>query len=305
LLGIGSCLAGNAVRYDGAANPANEHVRAVCEHFATQAFCPEVAIGLGVPRLPIHLVGSSQAVRVLDVHTHSHDYTQPLQAYALEVLQQAPLMCGYILVKGSPSCGYRRVKRFSPEGGYLASDQQGMFAATLAASDPLLPLEDDDGLTDPGRRESFVSRALAYHEWKVLLERGLTAHRLVAFYSRYKYVVMAHHVPAYQTLGPMLANAGRQDIAALAREFIRTLMTALSLPATRRSHSNVLFHLAGYLRKRSSAQQRQHLHTLIEDYRTGKVPLRVPLAQLQQSFAEYDDAYIHWQAYLNPEPRQA
>jgi uncharacterized protein YbgA (DUF1722 family)/uncharacterized protein YbbK (DUF523 family) len=311
LLGIGSCLAGNAVRYDGDSKIPNAHVREICTHFDTRAFCPEMAIGLGTPRPPIHLVGNLHAVRVVDVATHTRDYTCQIQAYARQVLEQAPQLCGYILVQGSPSCGYGEVKRYSESGEHLASDQNGIFAQALADSDPLLPLADDDHLVEPGQRESFVNRARAYHDWKMLLQRGLTPQRLIAFYSRYKYLVMAHHHPSYKALGPMLAHAGRQSIDELASEFIGTLMAALSHHATRRSHSNVLFHLAGYLRRDATAVQRQQLSALIEDYRTGKVPLAEPLTLLKQHFAEFPNEYITAQVFLDlctgttqPEPVQ-
>lgn len=116
LIGIGSCLAGNAVRYNGETNIPNRHVREICEQFDVQAFCPEVGIGLGVPRPPIHLVGSKNSVRVVDVETHHHDHTDAIQSYARYVLDETPLLSGYILVKGSPSCGYDYVKRYSPAG---------------------------------------------------------------------------------------------------------------------------------------------------------------------------------------------
>jgi uncharacterized protein YbgA (DUF1722 family)/uncharacterized protein YbbK (DUF523 family) len=290
------------VRYNAETNRPNAYVREICTHFDTQAFCPEMGIGLGVPRPPIRLVGSAQAVRIVDVKTHSHDYTDQIRAYAQQVLELAPRLCGYVLVKGSPSCGYGRVKRYSPEGQHLASDQNGIFAAALATADPLLPLEDDGRLNDPGLRESFVTRACAYHDWKTLLEKGLTAHRLIEFYTRYKYLVMAHHVPAYKSLGPMLADAGRQPLHELAATFISTLMAALTRRATRRSHSNVLFHLAGYLKQRINAEQRRRLSVLIEDYRTGKIPLIVPITMLKHHFADHPNAYIDGQVFLDPFP---
>jgi uncharacterized protein YbgA (DUF1722 family)/uncharacterized protein YbbK (DUF523 family) len=302
LLGIGSCLAGNPVRYNADSKKPNEYVRNICEHFDTQAFCPEMGIGLGVPRPPIRLVGSEHAVRIVDVKTHQHDYTDQIQAYARQVLAQAPQLCGYILVKGSPSCGYGRVKRYSQEGQHLASDQNGVFAASLAATDPLLPLEDDGRLNDPGLRESFVTRACTYHEWKALLQQGLTAHRLIEFYSRYKYLVMAHHLPSYKALGPMLADAGQQDLDTLAATFISTLMQALTHRATRRSHSNVLFHIAGYLKRQITNEQRQRLSVLIDDYRTAKVPLIVPVTLLKHHFADNPNAYINGQVFLDPYP---
>ncbi|NND67892.1 MAG: DUF523 domain-containing protein, partial [Halioglobus sp.] len=136
LLGIGSCLAGNAVRYNGDTKKPNQHVRDLCEHFATRAFCPEMGIGLGVPRPPIHLVSVNEEIRIKDADTHEHDYTDAIRDYARQTLATAPQLCGYILVKGSPSCGYGRVKRYTEQGNYMASDQDGVFATALAAFDP-------------------------------------------------------------------------------------------------------------------------------------------------------------------------
>ncbi len=302
MLGIGSCLAGNPVRYNGETKRANPHVREICERFETRAFCPEMGIGMGVPRPTIHLVGSETDVRVLDVATHSHDYTEQLTDYARRVLEQAPELCGYILVKGSPSCGYDRVKRFNMEGARIASDQQGVFAAALGRADPLLPLEDDGRLNDPGLRESFVTRAYTYHEWKTLRASGLTAHKLIQFYSRYKYLIMAHHLAGYRELGRLLADAGKQDLDDLAQRFITGLMEGLSHRATRRSHSNVLHHIAGYLKRELTAAERQRLRELIEQYRTGLVPLVVPITLLRHHFANNPNPYIDNQAFMEPYP---
>lgn len=238
LLGIGACLAGNAVRYNGDTNPPNEYVRDVCTHFDTRAFCPEMGIGLGVPRPPIHLVSTEQTVRIVDVKTHRHDYTDQIRDYARQILNEEPLLCGYILVKGSPSCGYGRVKRYSEEGQHLASDQNGIFAAALGVADPLLPLEDDGRLIDPGLRKSFVARACAYHEWKTLNRQGLNAHRLIEFYERYKHRVTVHNLASHKLLGNALAYAGEQVPDALATEFISTLMASLAHRATAGSHNN-------------------------------------------------------------------
>ncbi|KAA1188216.1 DUF1722 domain-containing protein [Pseudohalioglobus sediminis] len=302
LIGIGSCLAGNAVRYNGQTKAPNQHVRALCETFNARAFCPEMGIGLGVPRPPIHLVGSESSVRLVDVETHTQDHTEAVRDYARNVLRQAPELSGYILVKASPSCGYDRVKRFNEKGNLAAYDQRGIFAAALAEFDPLLPLEDDGRLNDPSLRESFVSRVYTYHQWQLLLSEGLTAAGLVAFYSRYKYLAMAHHVPSYKSLGRMVANAGKEDLNQLGDQFISTLMAALTQRATRRSHSNVLFHLAGYLKRQLGPAERQRLSELIDQYRTGLVPLVVPVTMLKHHFANNPNAYIEQQTFLSPYP---
>ncbi len=301
-MGIGSCLAGNAVRYNAQTKAPNQHVKAISESFRMRAFCPEMGIGMGVPREPIHIVGTEDEVRVMDVATHTHDYTDQIAGYADTVLALAPELCGYILVKGSPSCGYDRVKRYAMNGHSIASDQKGIFAAALAAKDPLLPLEDDGRLNDPGLRESFITRAYTYHEWKNLRASGLSARKIVEFYSRYKYLAMAHHVPSYQALGRMVADAGKRDIEELADEFIAMLMSALTRRATHRSHTNVLQHLMGYLKKSISADERARLKELIEQYRQGHIPLVVPITMLKHHFANSPNSYIDQQVFLSPYP---
>ncbi len=302
VMGIGACLAGKAVRYNGQTKSANNHVRGITEAFEMRSFCPEMGTGMGVPRAPIHLVGTPENVRALDVETHSHDYTEQLAGYAETVLELAPELCGYILVKGSPSCGYDRVKRYADNGYGIASDLKGVFATALSRADPLMPLEDDGRLNDPGLRESFVTRAYTYHDWKQLCADGLSRHKLIGFYSRYKYLVMAHHVPGYKTLGRMVADAGNVPLETLASDFIKELMAALIHRASLRSHTNVLFHLSGYLKRSVSAQERQRLKELIEQYRLGQIPLVVPLTMLKHHFANNPNAYIDSQVFMAPYP---
>ena len=54
-VGVSSCLLGEAVRYDGG-HKANSHIMGtLAEYFEFRSFCPEIDIGLGVPRTPIRL----------------------------------------------------------------------------------------------------------------------------------------------------------------------------------------------------------------------------------------------------------
>ena len=99
-----------------------------------------------------------------------------------------------------------------------------------------------------------------------------------------------------------MANAELLPLLELATQFIHALMAALTHRATRRSHSNVLFHLAGYLKRTITTPQRQRLAALIEDYRTGQVPLVVPVTLLKHYFSDNPNAYIDGQVFLDPYP---
>ena len=183
-VGVGACLVGSKVRYNGESKRKNRHIEKLGEHVKLQAFCPEVAIGMGVPRQTVRLVGDIGSVKLMDSATQTTDFTRPMLAYALDVLEKHPDMSGYILVKGSPSCGFGRVKRYNDKGNVVLNDSEGIFAAELRRLDPLLPVEEDGRLCDAGLRENFVNRVFAYHDWKVSSAESTDHHGLIQFWSR-------------------------------------------------------------------------------------------------------------------------
>ena len=304
IIGVGACLLGQAVRYNGDSKRQNKHIQSLREHMDLRAFCPEVAIGLGVPRQAIRLVGEIDNLRLTDSATQSADYSEPMVEYAEHVLSSNPDLAGYILVKASPTCGYQRVKRYNEKGNVQANDASGLFTAALKRLDPLLPLEEDGRLHDDGLRENFVTRVYTYQDWKELCKNGLSLHRMIQFWSRYKYLVLAHHAPSYKQIGRVLANAGAASLEQLASEFVTLLMEALERPATRKSHSNVLQHIRGYLKRDLGHADKREMDSLIAQYRSGIVPLVVPLTLLRHHFRNFRNEYIDQQVFMQPYPVQ-
>jgi uncharacterized protein YbbK (DUF523 family) len=162
-LGISACLLGDEVRYDGG------HKR---DPFLTTVLgplvewvkvCPEVEAGMGTPREPIHLVNEGGTIRLLTVTT-GIDHTASMTAYTARKAHAlaAEDLCGFILKAESPSCGPAGVK-VHPDAAPATKTGIGLFAQALLARFPDLPIEDEQGLADPQRREQFLERVFAYH----------------------------------------------------------------------------------------------------------------------------------------------
>jgi uncharacterized protein YbgA (DUF1722 family) len=142
-------------------------------------------------------------------------------------------------------------------------------------------------------RENFVERVSAYYRGTRMLDEEPTPGGLVPvpavragrFHTAHKLTLMAHSPKHYTELGRLVADAGKRDWDELTAEYGAMLMEGLSVRrpepvegmGTRRKHVNVLQHLMGYLKKDLSAEDKQELLGLIEDYRQGLVPLIVPL----------------------------
>jgi uncharacterized protein YbgA (DUF1722 family)/uncharacterized protein YbbK (DUF523 family) len=304
LVGISACLLGHQVRYDGGHKRDAFVGGPLAQIFDYLPVCPEVEIGLGIPRPPIRLIGGGPLPRAVGVDDPDLDVTGRLETLAAErVRGLAGGLDGYILKKGSPSCGMERVKVYPAQGRGPAMRQgQGVFARVLMQALPSLPVEEEGRLKDPVLREGFVNRVLVHRRWRVLREQGVSAAALIDFHTDHKYLVMAHSQAAYQRLGRMLADLSGGASGSLAECYLAELMQALRRRVDRKRHCNVLLHIMGYLKRHIDPGDKAELVASIDAYRRAEVPLIVPITLLRHYFRRHPDPYMARQVYLAPHP---
>jgi uncharacterized protein YbgA (DUF1722 family)/uncharacterized protein YbbK (DUF523 family) len=303
-LGISACLLGEAVRWDGG------HKR---DPFLTETLgrwvewvpvCPEVELGLGVPRETIRLEGNAAAPRLVASESR-RDLTAAMQAVAARrVAGLARLdISGYVLKKDSPSCGMERV-RVHRAAGPPARRGVGAFARVLMNRMSLLPVEEEGRLHDPELRESFVERVFAYWRWRRFAGDAPTRGGLVVFHTAHKLQLLAHHPASYTRLGRLVAGLRGSPFADVLHAYGEGFMAALRVRATRARHVNVLEHMLGYVTRALPAGERRELTDVIADYRRGLVPLVVPLTLLRHHVRRQGVSYLADQVYLDPHPRE-
>jgi len=306
-LGISSCLLGNEVRFDGGHKRSQYIQNTLARFFNFQTFCPEVAIGMGIPRKPIRLVRKSdedgKKAYAVDVKNNELDYTNELHEYS-EMIAKNYLsdISGYIFKKDSPSCGMERVKVYNPEGHFVHKDGVGIYAAVIKKHFPHMPMEEEGRLNDVNLRESFLTRVYLYNDWQNMIKEGMTPRGLVNFHAQQKYLFMAHNQHVARELGQMVAKAGSEDINELAEAYITLAMQVLKKQPDRKRHTNALQHIMGYLRKQIDSDDRQELLNSIMSFQKGEVPLVMPLTLLKHHFSKHPNDYIAKQRYLSPFP---
>lgn len=166
-IAVSSCLLGEAVRYDGT----DKHIEIITQQLAKEynliSLCPEMAVGMGVPRPAIHLVEVNNSIQVLAVDNPNKNMTKVLVSYGEEVVKRYTDICGYIFKKNSPSCGTKNVKVFNLQGGYELQGK-GIYAATILDALPLLPVIDEEDCLSEKAMKTFLSHVAEY-------SRNLTA----------------------------------------------------------------------------------------------------------------------------------
>ncbi len=302
-LGVSSCLLGERVRFDGG----HKHDRFLTELLGRYVewvpVCPELEVGMGVPREAVRLEGDPAAPGMVGVRSRRDHGTAMRRFAATRARQLASLdLSGYVFKKDSPSCGMERVRVYA-EAGMPSRRGRGLFAAAFMETCPLVPVEEEGRLNDPVLRESFIERIFAYRRWRSLADapgRGA----LVAFHTAHKFQLLAHSPKHYAALGRLVGEQAKQRPAALVAAYGAAFMEALALHATPAKHANVLQHLAGFCRDHLDPHDRRELAAVIDDYRRQLVPLVVPITLLRHHVERHRIEYVLGQTYLSPHPKE-
>jgi uncharacterized protein YbgA (DUF1722 family)/uncharacterized protein YbbK (DUF523 family) len=301
-IGISSCLMGEKVRFDSG-HKRNAYINGILANFFEfTTFCPEVEIGLSIPREPIRLVTLNDKVHCVGTRNPELDVTEDLYKSADEQQAWHRQLCGYILKKGSPSCGMERVRLY--KGDIPDRIGVGLYAERLMRNFPNLPVEEEGRLEDPVLRENFIQRVYIYSRWQNLMEQAISMKSLTLFHAQHKYIYMSHDQSMARQLGSWLAESHKTDLDTLTTQYPLKMMTLLKRRATRKNHVNTLQHIQGYLKNHLDAGDKQELTTNIKQYREGLLPLIVPITLLRHHFRRYPNNYISNSYYMQPHPAE-
>lgn len=303
-IGVSSCLLGQEVRYDGGHKHYRYATDVLAEYFTLVPVCPEVEVGMAIPRETVRLQGDPAAPRMVAPRS-GEDWTDRMNAWSRKRTRElaAEDLCGYLFKKNSPSCGVFRLKVYQDKG-MPDHGGRGLFAAAFIAANPLLPVEEEGRLSDPHLRENFIERVFAYHRLKALFAGRWKRGDVVAFHSREKYLLMAHSPRHYKELGQLVAAVADHGPSAFRDRYMELFMQGLEVKATTRRHVNALLHVAGHLRGTVSDPEQKRVIAVIEEYGKGLVPLVVPMTLLKHYIELHDLPYVGAQSYLAPHPKE-
>jgi uncharacterized protein YbgA (DUF1722 family) len=174
----------------------------------------------------------------------------------------------------------------------------------MARHFPLLPMEEEGRLNDPGIRGNFIERVFSYRRWKDFLLGRPGFGKLVEFHSRHKLLVMSHSTQIYREMGVLVALGKALQLPELFLRYEELLMRALALHATAKKNTNVLMHIMGYFKRVLSHDEKTELLETITRYHDQLVPLLVPLTLLKHYVRKFDQPYLKQQVYLDPHPAE-
>jgi uncharacterized protein YbgA (DUF1722 family)/uncharacterized protein YbbK (DUF523 family) len=303
-VGVSSCLLGKKVRWDGGHKKDRYLTNILKSYFILKPVCPEVEVGMGVPRESVRLVGDISSPRMVGNKT-GKDWTDQMKLYNKKRMKEIALfdLSGFVLKKDSPSCGMERVKVYGTSGMPIKKGQ-GIFGGALTDYFKNLPVEEEGRLNDHVLRENFIVRVFAYHSLKMLYKKRFSRGNVVNFHSSYKYLLLSHSPKHYQSLGRLVAQIKKYSPDKFRVKYENLFMDALSIKSTIPKNHNVLLHIFGFLKDKLDPMAKKDILRVVENYHKGLVPLVVPITLIKHYIDLFDIEYIKDQNYLNPHPEE-
>lgn len=301
-IGISSCLLGNKVRYDGG----HSHDRFLTQTLGLFAeyvpVCPEVECGMPTPREAVRLVGPTENPRLVTQKT-GKDKTEQMQTWIKGRLKELAKedLCGFIFRSKSPSSGLYRIRVYGDDGK-VRKNGIGLFAKAFTDAFPRIPVEEAGRLHDPKLRENFIENIFSLQRWRTLLGQNKSLGGLVEFHTKNKLLILSHNQDIYREMGRLVAQGKNYDLNELFDGYEELLLKALKLKTTLKKNINVLHHMLGYFKKNLNGDEKQELLSVIDQYRSGYVPLIVPITLIKHYVMKYDQPWLQAQTYLNPHP---
>ncbi|MBN1400674.1 MAG: DUF1722 domain-containing protein [Anaerolineae bacterium] len=263
--------------------------------------CPEVGIGLGVPREPVRIVEVDGTPQLYQPATDTY-WTEAMRAFASQTLDGLPEVDGFLLKGRSPTCGLKDVKVYPDRPKAMPANKGvGLFAAAVLERYPQLAVEDEGRLTNFAIREHFLTRIFTWAALRRTRAVG-TMGALVQFHAQNKLLLMAYHQSEMRTLGRIVANHDGQPVEAVYAAYAEHLSAALKHPARYTASINVLMHAMGYFSEGLLSSEKAFFLECLEDYRAGRAPLSVPTSILRSWIVRFGQAYLAQQTFFEPYP---
>ena len=297
---VSKCIEFDACRYNGAMIP-SDVVKGLKPHVDFVPVCPEVEIGLGIPRDPIRIIRIDGRERLYQPATE-RDLTEAMREFTARFLEEVREVEGFLLKFRSPSCGLKEVKIYGGFGNAPAWGKgAGFFGRAVLERFGDIAVEDEGRLRNFRIREHFLTRVFTLARFRET-RRARSMGALVRFQARHKLLLMAYNQKAMRDMGRVVANPGREPVEDVLAKYGRLLRGALSSAPRRNSAINVLQHALGYFSEDLTGREKAFLLGLLERYREMHIPLSVPVGIVGSWIARFEEPYLAEQVFFAPYP---
>jgi uncharacterized protein YbbK (DUF523 family)/uncharacterized protein YbgA (DUF1722 family) len=297
VVAISGCLVGEQVRYNKQHKKSPSVTGELSDYFEYQSFCPEMSMGLGVPRAPIKLVKKGESICLVNSKDISIDHTQLAKKTFEKIDKEIEVVSGIIFASRSPTCGLAPANVVDFLSGKVVTNSKGLWAHHLEEKYPLIPKISSGKLYDDELRDTFRTQVVIYNEYmtKVSMPKDL-----INFHEVYKYYFMQYGATHLKKLGQICAGVSNSNISLKLKDYKEYLFgTLFDEKITCKNRTNVFQHLAGYFKSNLGTSDKKYLDENIKAFYTQKISFATLLTLLEFLSRSYNQSYLKKQRIFN------
>jgi uncharacterized protein YbgA (DUF1722 family)/uncharacterized protein YbbK (DUF523 family) len=299
---LSKCLGFEYCRYNGLII-SSETVDKLNPFVNVHTVCPEIEIGLGVPRNPVRIVDVGRNLRLMQPAS-GVDVTEDILLFSKSFLDSIEEVDGFILKSRSPTCGIKDVKVYSSmDKGSSIKKTYGFFGHEVLKKFPNVAVEDEGRLRNFRIREHFLTKLFTLSSFKKL-KNSKSVKDLIKFHTHNKFLFMAYNQNELRILGRIVANQKKRPYNEVIVDYEKNLFKVFSRIPRFTSNINVLMHGLGYFSKTLSFKEKAFFLDSMEMYRNGKIPLSVPLNIMKSWIIRFNNEYLMTQTFFMPYPEE-
>ena len=299
---VSNCLGFCECRYNGQTIP-DKFVEGLEPFVNYIKVCPEVDIGLGIPREAVRLILDNGKYELYQPGTALF-HTEKMDEYSKDFLSRLNKVDGFILKGRSPSCGIKDVKvYYGKEKGVGSEKSVGRFAFHVFNFFPNKAIEEEGRLTNLNIREHFLTKLFTLHRFSYVKE-SMKYNQLVQFHTDHKYLIMAYNQTKLKELGKLVANHEKRSVVDVINEYESNLELVFESLPRYTNYINTLMHIMGYFSDDLSKKEKAFILSNFQKYKEGKIHLSVPVNLLKGYAIAKDQEYLLKQLIWNPFPEE-
>jgi len=294
---ISKCLEFDACRYDGQIIN-NIHIKKLKEYIDFYPVCPEVEIGMGVPRETIKIIENKSKTLLYQPETKK-DFSTKMNKFSKDYLNGLNDIDGFIVKSKSPSCGFKSAKVYQKKSGTLPiKKDNGLFTRNILSLFPDYPIEEEKRLNNVHIREHYFTCIFTVADFKTVNNFNT----LYKYHAKNKYLFMSYNQTLMSKMGNIAANEKNKNFNLVKDKYFKSLLILLSKKSKYKSNINTQMHVMGYFKNLLTSKEKQYFLNKLKLYRKKKISISSVNSILQSWIYRFENKYLMDQSFFNPFP---
>lgn len=290
---VSECLYGTKCRYDGQGYN-DKVIQSLKDYVDIQTVCPELAIGLSIPREPIRIEMNkeNEEYRLIDYNS-KNDYTNQMTEFSEEFINGLDDIDGFILKSRSPTCGLKDAKvYYRGNKCSIRSNENGFFSQKIIDKYDYLPIENEGRLKNYNIRDNFFTRIFFINNLK-------NNKNIIEFHKNNLLLLKSYDEESTNEVSDILNENRMEDQV---HQYKEKVLNIVSNQRKKENKLSIIIKLFEKYKNMLNEEEINMFNGLIESYENQRIPFSTLEVVIKMYETRFKDKDILNQTFFYPYP---